>query len=77
MARDVASFMPDKGVRLEGARAPVVQVIPGRPNPADEQLAQQDERDGQDHADPDPNHQQTLPPSRWQGLSWLPGRYVT
>jgi hypothetical protein len=77
MARDVASFMPDKGVRLRGAWSPVVQIIPGRTNPAHEQLAQQDEYNRQNHADPDANHQQALPPSRWQGPGWFPGRYVT
>src|SRR6266496_5099520 len=69
--------MTNHRIGLIRARVGIVQIIPRVANPADQSLAQQDEYNRQDHADPDPNHQQTLSPSRWQGPSWLPGWDIT
>jgi len=75
--------MTNHRIGLIGARVAIVQIIPGRTNPTDEQLPQQDESNCQNHADPDANQQQALPPSHWfpgwditwrsRGRCWLLG----
>jgi hypothetical protein len=55
-----AIALADYHINLEGAWVAVVQIIPGRPDPADHELAQEHHHHCDDHPDPDGNHRDVL-----------------